>query len=191
MTDGQVQRIDVATGQINALESIPGKKVERPQERFLLSDDDRIYLIVNSQDSGHQTYGENLASIRLNGTIYCWNRVGRQFAWPPLEIKHQNLVIDRFSTLPALLCVSRSWKPRGPANIGIGSLNITAVHKQTGKMLINAEIPSAYSGFHAVGINPGEPSIDLKSYNMRLRLVPADGPVAVAPNNAKPAVQAN
>ena len=191
LTDGQVQRIDVATGQINALESIPGKKVERPQERFLLSDDDRIYLIVNSQDSGHQTYGENLASIRLNGTIYCWNRVGRQFAWPPLEIKHQNLVIDRFSTLPALLCVSRSWKPRGPANIGIGSLNITAVHKQTGKMLINAEIPSAYSGFHAVGINPGEPSIDLKSYNMRLRLVPADGPVAVAPNNAKPAVQAN
>ncbi len=189
--DGQIQRIDVATGQMTALESIPGKKVERPQERYLLSDDDRIYLIVNSQDSGHQTYGENLASIRMNGTIYCWNRKGHQFAWPPLEIKHQNLVIDRFSTLPVLLCVSRSWKPRGPANIGIGTLNLTAIHKQTGKMLINAEIPSSYSGFHAVGINPGEPSIDLKSYNMRLRLAPTDGPVAVAPNNAKPAVQAN
>ena len=189
--DGQVQRIDVATGQINALESIAGKKVERPLERYLLSDDERIYLILNSQDSGHQTYGEGLASIRMNGTVYCWNRTGHQFAWPPLEIKHQNLVIDRFSKLPVLLCVSRSWKPRGPANIGIGTLNIAAVHKQTGKMLINAEIPSAYSGFHAVGINPGEQSIDLKSFNMRLRLVPADGPVAVAPNNAKPTAQAN
>ena len=190
-TDGQVQRIDVATGQINALESIPAKKGERPHERYLLSDDDRIYLILNSLDSGHQTYGESLASIRMNGTIYCWNRKGQQFAWPPLEIKHQNLVIDRFSTLPVLLCVSRSWKPRGPANIGIGTLNITAVQKQTGKTLINAEIPSAYGGFHAVGFNPSEPSIDLKSYNMRLRLNPADGPVAVAPNNPKPAVQVN
>ena len=191
LADGQVQRINIASGQITPLESIPGKKMERRQEKYLLADDDRIYLIVNSQDSGHQTYGENLASIRINGTVYCWNRTGQQFAWPPLEVKHQNLVIDRFSTLPVLLCVSRSWKPRGRVNLGIGTLNIAAVHKQTGKMLINTEIPSAYSGFHAVGINPEEPSIDLKSYNMRMRLVPADGPVAVAPNNAKPPVQPN
>ena len=191
LADGQVQRINVATGQMTSLESITGKTLDRRQEKYLLADDDRIYLIVNSQDSGLQTYGENLASIRMNGTIYCWNRTGRQFAWPPVELKHQNLVVDRFSTIPVLLCVSRSWKPRGRVNLGIGTLNIAAVHKQTGKILINAEIPSAYSGFQAVGLNPDEPSIDLKSYNMRMRLVPANGPVAAASDNAKPAVQAN
>ena len=189
--DGQVQRINVATGQMTPLESIKGKTLDRRQEKYLLADNDRIYLIVNSQDSGLQTYGESLASIRMNGTIYCWNRTGRQFAWPPLELKHQNLVVDRFSKLPVMLCVSRSWKPRGRANLGIGTLNIAAVHKQTGKILINADIPSAYSGFQAVGLNPDEPSIDLKSYNMRMRLVPANGPVAIAPDNTKPAVQAN
>jgi outer membrane protein assembly factor BamB len=178
--DGQVQRIDVATGRTTAMEAISIEKSGLQREKYLLADDDRIYMIVNSSDTGHQSYGENLASIRINGTVHAWNRHDNRLIWNR-EIKHQNLVVDRFSTLPVLLCVSRSWKQRARANLGIGTLNITAVHKQTGELLIDKEIPSAYSGFHAISFNAEEPSIDLKSFNMRLRLVPIDSPVAVAP----------
>ena len=186
-TDGQVIRIDVATGRAINLESIPAKKAGQRNEKYLISDDDRIYLIVNSRDQGHQTYGESLASIRMNGTLYCWGRKQNTFMWPPCEVKHQNLVVDRFSNLPVLLCVSRSWKPRGRINVGTGTLNITAIHKQTGQKLIDSEIPSAFSGFHAVSFNVEEPSIDLKSYNMRMRLVPTEDPVAAAPAEKPPA----
>ena len=185
-TDGQIQRIEIATGRTTAMESIPIDKTNFQRERYLLADDDQIYLVVNSVDTGHQSYGENLASIRVNGTIHAWNRRDNRIAWHT-QVKHQNLVVDRFSTLPVLLCVSRSWKQRGRANLGIGTLNITAVHKQTGNLLIDKEIPSAYSGFHAVSLNADEPSIDLKSYNMRMRLVPEDGPVAAAPQPDPPA----
>lgn len=185
-TDGQILRIDVATGGTINLESIPGKKTGPRTEKYLFADADRIYLIANSRDQGHQTYGESLASIRLNGTLYCWSRKLNTFMWPPCEVKNQNLVIDRFSTLPVLLCVSRSWKPRGRINVGTGTLNITAIHKQTGQKLIDSEIPSAFSGFHAISFNVEEPSIDLKSYNMRMRLVPTDVPVAAAPDATAP-----
>jgi hypothetical protein len=123
----------------------------------------------------------------MNGTLYCWGRKQNTFMWPPCEVKHQNLVVDRFSNLPVLLCVSRSWKPRGRINVGTGTLNITAIHKQTGQKLIDSEIPSAFSGFHAVSFNVEEPSIDLKSYNMRMRLVPTEDPVAAAPAEKPPA----
>ena len=185
--DGRLQRIDIVTGRTTDLQAIGTDKLSLRREKYLLADEDQIYLIVNSSDTGAYSYGENLASIRLSGTVYAWNRNDNSKIWER-EVRHQNLVVDRFSTLPVLLCVSRSWKPqRGRANLGVGTLNITAVHKQTGKLLIEAQIPSSYSGFHAVNFNAEEPSIDLKSYNMRMRLVPVDGPLAAAPAVKAPA----
>ena len=184
--DGQIQRIDIATGRTTELESIPFKK---SGDKFLLADADQIYLVVNSGDLRRQSYAENLPSIRMNGTVYAWKRTDNRLAWKT-DVKQQNLVVDRFSTLPILLCVSRSWKQPGRAKLGIATLNITAIHKQNGQILIDSRTPSAYSGFQSVSLNAAEPSIDLKSYNLRMRLVPDDGPVAAAPD-AKPPAKAN
>lgn len=187
LPDGQVQRIDVATGRTTGMESIPFKK---SGEKYLLEDDDRIYMVVNATDNNHQSYAESVASIRMNGTIYAWNRHDNRLAWKS-EIKQQYLVVERFGTLPVVLCVSRSWKQRGRGNLGVGMLNITALHKDSGQKLFESQIPSAYSGFHAVTLNAAEPSIDLKSYNMRLRLVPGDAPVAQVNEPVTPAATPN
>ena len=56
----------------------------------------------------------------------------------------------------------------------MGSLIVAAIHKQTGQVLIDEKMPAAYSAFHALSINPEEQSIELKSYNVRLRLVSTD-----------------
>lgn len=175
--DGQVMRIDVATGHVTSLEAIPPeaaamKKSKPVREKYLLADDDRIYLIINTLDDSNLSYGESLASIRVHGTIVAWSRKDNRFLWKR-AVERQNLVVDRFSTIPVLLFVSRSWKPR--PRMDTGSLHITAIHKQSGQLLTDKKIPSIYSGFHAVSINAEEPSIELKSYNARLRLIPEDG----------------
>ena len=133
--------------------------------------------------AGFHHYGESLPSVRANGVIHAWKKSDGKLAWRH-EVKNQNLVVDRFRSVPVLLFVSRSWNPRG--NMNIQTLSIQAIHKQTGKVLHDSTMPSMYSGFHSLDVNLSEPSIELKSYNLRMRLVPTDGPVA----QAKPATPA-
>jgi hypothetical protein len=175
--DWQIRRIDVGTGQISALEApfaeaIPSSKSGLFLEKYLLADDDRIYLIVNRVDADRNTSPEGLASIHVNGWIFAWNRQDNRLLWHN-AITSQNLVVDRFSKLPVLLFVSRSWRHRGRMNMN-GSLIVAAIHKQTGQTLINKKEPAAYSAFHAMSFNAEDHSIELKSYNLRLRLVPTD-----------------
>lgn len=173
LSDGQVQRIEVATGNVTDLDSVLFKKNALPVERYLLADDDRIYLITNSMDNGGHTFGESLNSIRVNGTIQAWNRADNKTCWQnPVKVSHQNLIVDRFQNMPVMLFISRTWRRRGRANLG--SLNVVALQKQSGKTLLDAKVPSVYSGFHAISIHPDEPSIELRSYNVRMRLIPAD-----------------
>lgn len=183
--DGTVQRIDLATGRatamapIPAMAPVPARRNDRPRpaENYLLADDDRIYLITNTMDNSAQPYGESLASIRMNGVVFAWSRQDNRLLWQK-TVKQQNLVVDRFSKMPVLLFVSRSWKQTG--RLSVSSLNVAAIHKQTGTMLIDSKTPSVYSGFHALSINAEEPCIELKSYNLRMRLLPADEAVADA-----------
>ena len=156
----------------------------RRGETFALADEEHIYLLVNTLDnSGVHHYGESLLSVRAHGTIYAWNRADGKLAWKQ-DVKHQNLVIDRFRSMPVLLFVSRSWKQKG--NMNFGTLSIQAIHKHSGKVLHDSTSPSMYSGFHSIQVNASEPSIELRSYNLRMRLVPTDGPVAEAKPNPMP-----
>jgi outer membrane protein assembly factor BamB len=180
--DGKAERIDVASGKRTALEPIVADDMKgRRIESYGLTDDDRIYFVANVMDStGFHHYGESLPSVRANGIIIAWNRSDGKIAWRQ-EVKNQNLVVDRFRSVPVMLFVTRSWQQKG--NVSFGTLSVQAIHKQTGKILHNSTSPSMYSGFHSLDVNLSEPSIELKSYNLRMRLVPTNGPVA----EAKPA----
>ncbi len=178
--DGKVERIDIASGKRSPLEPLPAEDAKvRRTESYALCDDDHIYFLANTADkAGFHHYGENLPSVRANGTIHAWNRSDGKLAWRQ-EVENQNLVVDRFRSVPVLLFVTRSWKQKG----NYGTLSVQAIHKQTGKVLHNSTMPSMYSGFHSLEVNLSEPSIELRSYNLRMRLVPTNEPVA----EAKPA----
>jgi hypothetical protein len=186
--DGKAERVDIESGKRSPLEAIPLAELKsRRPESYALADDDHIYFLANVNDAaGFHHYGESLPSIRANGMIYAWNRSDGKLAWRQ-EVKNQNLVVDRFRSIPVLLFVSRSWKQKG--NMSYGTLSVQVIHKRTGKILHDTPaMPSMYSGFHSLDINLAEPSIELRSYNLRMRLVPADDPVAEAkPAEAKPA----
>ena len=183
--DGKAERIEIATGRRSPLDPLgAGAMQVRRSETFALVDEEHIYLLVNTLDnSGVHHYGESLLSVRAHGALYAWNRADGKLAWKQ-DVKHQNLVVDRFRSLPVMLLVSRSWKQKG--NMSFGTLSIRAIHKQSGKVLHDSTTPSMYSGFHSLQVNASEPSIELKSYTLRMRLVPADGPVAEAKPNPMP-----
>ena len=173
--DGQVERVNAATGKVSLMEAVPKspggpKRPGQLQEKYLLADDDRIYLIANEPDLKNHWFGESLASVRTHGTIYTYSRRDNRLLWSQ-PIDHQNLVVDRFSAMPVLLFVSRSLRQQRP---DIGALNVKVLHKQTGRILLDTKIASTYSGFHALDVKPEVPSIELKSYNGRLRLLPID-----------------
>ena len=183
--DGKAERIEIATGRRSPLDSLGANDLQgRRAESFALADEEHIYLLVNRPDnSGVHHYGESLLSVRAHGAVYAWNRANGKLAWKQ-DVKDQNLVVDRFRSLPVLLFVSRSWKQKG--NMSYGTLSIRAIHKPSGKVLHDSTSPSMHSGFHSLQVNASEPSIELKSYNLRMRLVPTDGPVAEAKPNPMP-----
>ncbi|WP_010583797.1 outer membrane protein assembly factor BamB family protein [Schlesneria paludicola] len=172
--DGRVQRIEVATGTVTALEGVPDdieKSAKRgpATDKYLLADNDRIYLIANSAESIIDSSEESIESIRVHGTVSAWSRHDNRFLWQR-SVAHHNLVVDRFASMPVFLFLSRKWKPR--QRLDVGYLNVTAIHKQSGELLIDSKFPSGHSGFHALAIHVDDPSIELRSYNARIRLLP-------------------
>ncbi len=181
------ERVEVSTGRRSLLEPLPANALSNHRgDIFALADDDHVYLLVNGRDtSGVHYYGDNLLSIRVHGVVYAWNRSDGKLAWRQ-EVKNQHLVVDRFNSSPVLLFVSRSWKQKG--NLSYSTLSIHAIHKQSGKTLHNSTTPTMYGGgFHSIQVNPSEPSIELRSHNMRMRLVPENGAAAVSPNTPETA----
>lgn len=177
---GKAERILVANGTRSPLESVREADMKlRRTEPYALADADNVYLIINTPEkSGFQHYGESLPSIRVNGIVMAWRRSDGKLAWRQ-EIENQNLIVDRFRSVPLMLFIARSWNPRG--NLNYGTLSLLTLHKRSGKTLFKSTIPSMYSGFHSLDINLAEPSLELKSYNLRMRLVHAEDPVAQAP----------
>lgn len=179
--DGKVERVQIHSGKRTTLDPIPATKVRRA-ESFALMDDDRVYFVANVPDTaGFHHYGESFPSVRANGEIYAWDRATGKLVWHQ-EVKNQNMVVDRFRAMPLLLFVSRSWKQKG--NMSYGTLSVQAIHKRTGTVLHDTTIPSMGSGFHSLYVNNSDPSIEMRSYNLRMRLIPFDGPVAQAPVSA-------
>jgi hypothetical protein len=175
--DGHAARIDIHSGKKTDLDPAPRDDLKgRRIDSYALADAEHIYYVANVNNPTGFHYGESLPSVRAHGRIYAWNRSDGKLAWTQ-DVQNQNLVVDRFRSIPVLLFVTRSWNMKG--NINFGTLNIQAIHKQTGKVLHKSSSPSIYGGgFHSLDVNLSEPSIEFKSFNQRMRLVPGNGPVA-------------
>lgn len=137
-----------------------------------LVDDDHIYLVANNESGvAYHHYGDSLPSIPAHGRVAAWDRRTGQLLWHR-DVADQHLVLDRFTHSPVLLFLSRSWKQQ--ANSSFTQLSLLALHKPTGQVLYESTAPSAFSGFHGLVIRPAVPSIELQSYNLKLRLSPAE-----------------
>ena len=169
---GEVDLVRVADGVKQPLAALTAKDLQSRSDCYALADDERIFLVVNAQNNtGYQHFAESLPSVRSHGAIYAWQRSTGERLWKH-DVKNQHLVLERFRSSPVLLFCSREWKQKG--NINFSQLALSVVHKQTGKKLHESSTPTMYSGFQSLAILPMEQSLELRSYNLRMKLVPIE-----------------
>ena len=62
---------------------------------------------------------------------------------------------------------------------------------RSGTVLHDSTNPNAQSGFHSLELNPNEPSIELKSYSLRVKLRPRDHSATQTAPDATPSPDNN
>lgn len=177
-SSGEAELVQVATGKRRPLEPVTAKDLQSRADCYALSDEDRIFVVVNSQSgSGYHHFAESLPSVRTHGTLFAWQRSTGKLLWKQ-SLANQHLIIDRFRASPVLVFCAREWKQRG--NINYSQLTLLVLHKQSGKKLHESSTPTMYNGFHSLAILPEEQAIELRSYNLRMKLSPTDQPAEPA-----------
>lgn len=163
--------IHLSDGKQQTLAPIPLPSADG--ELFPLIDADNLYLVANHGDGNTYHYGDSLTTLPVNGTVACWDRVTGELLWTR-EITDQNLVLERFAASPVLLFLTRSWKQNGNASYTL--LNMLAIGKRSGLTLHESSVPSMFGGFHSLTLREHESTIELASYNLKMRLVPRREP---------------
>jgi outer membrane protein assembly factor BamB len=166
-----VSVLNAVTGQSRLLEPFPGEPLRSSSANYTLKDNDRIYIVAgNSSMAQVHYYAESIPSLAAQDRVIAWDRQTGKYLWT-YQAGGQNLLIDRFTSSPALIFLSRTYQDR--ANLGYTTLRVTVISKVTGNVLHEVTIPTNYSGFHSLEISRGTPYVDLISYSSRLRVSPA------------------
>lgn len=172
---GNFQSIDLQTGAVKLLGSVPATEAKRRTEAFAIADYDQVYLIINGSQAANY-YSEGLPFIRTNGTVFAfrWGEKSDPENAKPLwqqKITNQNLILERFEHGSLLLFAARRFEQRGKLRYAM--LNITALDKNSGTKLIDQNAASQ-SGFRSLLINNAQHYVELRSYNERIRLSPVE-----------------
>lgn len=179
-----VSVLNAVTGQSRLLEPFPGEPLRSSSANYTLKDNDRIYVVAgNSSMAQVHYYAESIPSLAAQDRVIAWDRQTGKYLWT-YQAGGQNLLIDRFTSSPALIFLSRTYQDR--ANLGYTTLRVTVISKVTGNPLHEVTIPTNYSGFHSLEIPRGTPYVDLISYSSRLRVSPAGQMGPRSPSESTP-----
>gem|GEM_PF-2516077 len=183
--DENFSMIDFRTGQQHLL----GKLSDigsQPNSTKVFSDQNRIFVIADDADV-QPTY-LNLPGVRASGKIHAFNRQG-SLLWsydtprltprdapvksritPPSRHWPLNMPIQDFSENPLILLVGDRSDRSG--EFFFHQLRVIGLEKATGKVVIDWERPSESGGFSFLHVDSDQQSIELRTYNERLRLRP-------------------
>lgn len=169
-----IEVLNLTTGAIKGFDPLP---IPQSAESLLpLQDAERLYLVVNNNDYS-DNYGDSLSSTHVDGLIVAWDHQTGRMLWRT-AVEEQNLALDRFVDSPFLLCLSREWKQVAQASYT--KLHLLAIDKVTGHVRLRSESPASFGGFHGIKVHPAEGSVELTSYNLRLKLSPRASSLAAA-----------
>ncbi len=183
-SSGNVQLVDVATGATQTLDAGAKLSPMEASEVYALADRERLYLLINSGD-GRQfdRYSESVPSVEIHGAVVCWDLATGNRLWKR-DVKKQHLVVEHFRSAPVLMFVARSWVTK--ENLNYTLLNLLALDKATGEILHKSSLPSMFNGFHSLKVLPQSQTVELRSYNSRIRLVPDPAPAQAAADPPQP-----
>lgn len=176
-TKGKFETVNLHTGQVTTMTGLTEANLKSKSERYSMSDMEHTYLIVNEQQRSYSYYGSSLGSLRVNGTVYAFNRKTGKLNWKH-KVENTNIITHYFTNLPMLLFTSRKYERKG--NFGYYSTSLLGLDKATGKALVNSNAASDYSSFNSMKLDLAKRKIELRSYNMRMRISVATGKPAIA-----------
>ncbi len=178
--DGHLDLLDLETGKTQTMQGVTEDDLKSKTEVRVLADHDNVYLIINrKRDTSGRFYyysDGNMATVTVNGSIFAWNRETGKFLWQQ-KVDDQKLVLMHFTHSPLLVFYTRMYKR--VENFGFYATNTLAVDKFTGKKRVEVSAPTNYSGFQTYDLSLRERTLEMRSYQSRLRIT------ALAPGTAE------
>ncbi|MFP6765770.1 MAG: PQQ-binding-like beta-propeller repeat protein, partial [Planctomycetaceae bacterium] len=181
-SDGNLQLLDLLTGHLKKIGSLPEISAKRPQA-FVLADRSHIYIVLNGQSRSRSYYGD-LQTIQASHDIVAFDRHGGKRLWhqkvgaaeaKAQQSQSQSLVVTDLDRNPVMILISSAYEQKLQTQL----VKIRVLDKKTGKILIDYSAPG-YPGYRTLKIDLQRRYIDLISYQDRIRLTALPKPGAAA-----------
>ena len=162
--------LDLRTGERRTFDALPESALRYRAEMHVLGDSDHIYLIVNQSRRRSHFYSSNgLSTLNVNGTVYAFDRQTGRKLWEQ-KVQNQQLIREQLAHSPVLVFSSRKYERQ--QNVTTWATTLLLLDKRTGRQLIDTSLSSQYSGgFQSFKLDLAERTVELISYNQRIRLV--------------------
>lgn len=165
--EGTLATLDVDTHESQTLGTVkPADLSGLNQRRYLVADHDRLFLIVSGERTNF--YGDEFATVPVNGTIFAFDRRAGGELWRQ-KVDNQGLILNHFNASPVLLFSTRRFEQRGRVPVQVQKLLM--LDKKTGRKQFEDEFTNQFSGYRGLNLNLAERQIELLTYNDRLRLI--------------------
>ncbi|MBI3861654.1 MAG: PQQ-binding-like beta-propeller repeat protein [Planctomycetia bacterium] len=172
-TDGKFALVDLQSGKRRELATILADDLGSRTDAFVVADHTNLFLLLNKGPPS-SSFSDQVPFIRASGTILAFDLESGKQRWKQ-AVQQQNLLLERLTASPYLLFSNREYKQRN--RLPVWSLHLVAIDKLSGEKLLD-EKSISQPGFRSVIVNAADRYIELRSYNERLRLYPADRPAA-------------
>ncbi len=189
-TERELLRLDLATGTLLDLGTVPTAEVSGVRQMFLLPDGDQAYLVVSKSNTYSNSYQNNyydLNGITFSGKVYGLDVANRKVMWSQ-NVRQQTMVLDQYRNSPLLVMINR--RGLNKEDIFINELRIQAISKPTGQHVLDYKT-TTYENFQSVNVDLHSQSIELATYDTRYRIqldenakpVPQPGPATETPDD--------
>lgn len=194
--DGELSLLDPQRGTRNSIGFIPGGLMKIQKRLYAYSDAEFIFVAVAHGDA--RTSYVSLPSLKAAGTILCFSRSGG-LLWSqstedltaatesqdekgvvetnqekdskPQKIPwSMNMIVDELAHSPLLLFISD--RPEHRDKIYFRRLSMVGLDKRTGQQVFRWNRISNSGGFSYLHVDVADRSIDLRTYNERLKIQP-------------------
>jgi outer membrane protein assembly factor BamB len=177
--DGRVTVLDAASGR-RVCNLAVNPKDWRPATQVLLFDDRaQFYVATRDPESPqpglvlpHVTSGSGLRMVRVNGTVYAFDRATGEENWES-KAPHQALLMDQFAESPVLFFAARQLRQvvnnGNPAQAQVqGVVRVRAIGKRTGKLVYDELALNNVQPFHTLNRTANAGSVEVLSGNFRI-----------------------
>jgi len=143
---------------------------------------------ANGRGGYQSAFTQAIRSVRVNGTMYAFDRTnGKRLWYTDEQLDDQNVSMEHFAELPIIIAAQQHQKFAANGAFEGQFTRFVALDKATGKLRF-AKNGASQGQYHAIMTDPRAGTIEVFNYNnQRIKFVPDDGKtVSSADGPAKP-----